>query len=67
MTMLDNLLMPEPPDGVVRAHALDHAVSMWCEGETQDDVIARAQAFYNFMVAGRLRATGMAKSPTAVN
>lgn len=37
------------PDSVARAQALDHATSMWVEGETHETVLERAESFYQFL------------------
>ena len=38
------------PDSVARAQALDHAASMWVEGETHEVVLQRAESFYQFLI-----------------
>lgn len=41
------------PEGVARLEALNHAASMWVEGETEDVVLARAERMYAFLTQGR--------------
>lgn len=50
------------PESIARAQALDHAASMWVEGETFEDVLVRANAFHAFLTAHTR--PGLTRSPT---